>query len=42
MLCTGSRGIVSGQGSEDLEFRADSGDGITLTGLSINNNPTPP
>jgi hypothetical protein len=38
MLCTGSRGIVSGQGSGDLEFMANAGDGITFTGVSINNN----
>ncbi|SDR21869.1 Inclusion body protein [Paraburkholderia fungorum] len=38
MLCTGSRGIVSGQGSGDLEFKANPGDNITFTGVSIYNN----
>ena len=38
MLCTGSRGIISGQGTGDLEFRANVGDSVAFTGVSIYNN----
>jgi nematocidal protein AidA len=38
MLCTGSRGIISGQGTGDLEFRANVGDNVAFTGVSIYNN----
>ena len=38
MICTGSRGIVSGQGSADLNFRANPGDLVAFTGVSIYDN----
>jgi hypothetical protein len=38
MLCTGSRGIIGGQGSGDLEFRANVGDIVAFTGVSISDN----
>jgi nematocidal protein AidA len=38
MLCTGSRGIISGQGTGDLEFKANVGDNVAFTGVSIYNN----
>jgi hypothetical protein len=38
MLCTGSRGVISGQGTGDLEFRANVGDDVAFTGVSIYNN----
>ena len=38
MLCTGSRGVMSGQGTGDLQFKADVGDNVAVTGVSIYNN----
>lgn len=38
MICTGSRGIVSGQGTADLSFRANAGDTASFTGVSIYDN----
>ncbi|CAB3728379.1 inclusion body family protein [Paraburkholderia rhynchosiae] len=38
MICTGSRGIISGQGTGDLEFRANVGDDVAFTGVSIYDN----
>lgn len=38
MICTGSRGIVSGQGTADLNFRANPGDNVAFTGVSIYDN----
>ncbi len=38
MLCTGSRGIISGQGTGDLEFKAYPGDRVLFTGVSIYDN----
>lgn len=38
MICTGSRGIVSGQGTADLNFRANPGDMVAFTGVSIYDN----
>lgn len=38
MICTGSRGIVSGQGSADLNFRANPGDLVAFTGVSVYDN----
>jgi nematocidal protein AidA len=38
MLCTGSRGIISGQGTGDLNFRANPGDFVQFTGVSIYEN----
>jgi hypothetical protein len=38
MICTGSRGIISGQGSADLNFRANPGDNVAFTGVSIYDN----
>lgn len=38
LLCTGSRGIISGQGTGDLEFRANVGDYVAFTGTSIQDN----
>lgn len=38
MICTGSRGIISGQGSADLSFKANVGDYVAYTGTSIYDN----
>lgn len=38
MLCTGSRGIISGQGTADLNFKANSGDFVSFYGQSIYGN----
>ncbi len=38
MICTGSRGIIGGQGSADLNFRANPGDNVAFTGVSIYDN----
>lgn len=38
MICTGSRGIISGQGTADLNFRANPGDTVDFTGVSIYDN----
>lgn len=38
MLCTGSRGIISGQASADLEFKANVGDYMAFSGTSIYDN----
>lgn len=38
MICTGSRGIIGGQGTADLNFRANVGDYVGFTGTSIYNN----
>lgn len=38
MIVTGSRGIVSGQGTADLNFRANPGDYVAFTGTSIYDN----
>ncbi|AMO99935.1 inclusion body family protein [Collimonas arenae] len=38
MICTGSRGIISGQGTADLNFRANVGDTVAFTGVSIYDN----
>lgn len=38
MLVTGSRGVISGQGSADLNFRANPGDEVSFTGVSIYDN----
>jgi hypothetical protein len=38
MICTNSRGPVSGQGSADLKFSANPGDNVTFAGVSIYNN----
>jgi hypothetical protein len=38
MICSGSRGIVSGQGTNDLSFQARHGDYISIRGLSTSNN----
>lgn len=38
MICTGSRGIISGQGTADLNFKANVGDYVSFTGTSIYNN----
>jgi nematocidal protein AidA len=38
MLCTGSRGIISGQGSADLNFKANPGDFVSFFGQSIYGN----
>jgi len=35
MICTGSRGIISGQGTADLNFRANPGDFVSFFGESI-------
>ncbi|MFC5476001.1 AidA/PixA family protein [Paraherbaspirillum soli] len=38
LLCTGSRGIISGQGSGDLSFRANEGDKVSFMGTSMSDN----
>ncbi|SFD88556.1 Inclusion body protein [Chitinophaga sp. CF118] len=38
LICAGSRGIISGQGTSDLSFKAVSGDFISFRGLSTSNN----
>lgn len=38
MICSGSRGIVGGQGTKDLSFQARHGDYISFRGLSVTNN----
>jgi nematocidal protein AidA len=38
LLVTGSRGVVSGQGTADLEFMAYPGDLVSFTGTSIEDN----
>lgn len=38
MICTGSRGIISGQGTADLNFKANPGDTVAFTGVSIYDN----
>ncbi|TKC86857.1 DNA-directed RNA polymerase subunit beta [Trinickia terrae] len=38
LLVTGSRGVISGQGTADLEFRAYPGDLVSFTGTSIQDN----
>ncbi len=38
MICTGSRGVISGQGSADLNFKANPGDEVAFTGVSIYDN----
>ena len=40
MLCSGSRGIVSGQGTTNLSFKARHGDEISFRGVSTSNNST--
>ncbi len=38
MICTGSRGAVTGQGSADLSFQANPGDFVSFAGTSIYDN----
>jgi hypothetical protein len=38
MICSGSRGIVSGQGTADLNFKANPGDEVDFRGTSIYQN----
>lgn len=38
MLCAGSRGMIAGQGTANLEFRANIGDYVAFTGTSIYDN----
>lgn len=38
MICTGSRGIISGQGTGDLSFKANVGDTVAFAGTSAYNN----
>ena len=38
LICSGSRGIVSGQGTKDLSFKARHGDYISFRGISTTNN----
>jgi len=38
MICTGSRGIIAGQGSDHLNFRANPGDSVSFTAASSHNN----
>lgn len=35
MICTGTRGVLSGQGSADLNFRANPGDFVSFYGTSV-------
>jgi hypothetical protein len=38
MICTDPRGVVSGQGTADLVFKANVGDEVSFTGTSIYDN----
>jgi len=38
MICTGTRGVISGQGTADLNFKANPGDFISFYGTSIYGN----
>jgi hypothetical protein len=38
LICSGSRGIVNGQGTKDLSFKARHGDYISFRGISTTNN----
>ncbi|WP_175959228.1 inclusion body family protein [Burkholderia pyrrocinia] len=38
MICTGSRGIISGQGTGDLHFRANVKDSVRFNGTSVYGN----
>ncbi len=38
MICTGSRGSVTGQGTADLSFQANPGDYVSFAGTSIYDN----
>jgi hypothetical protein len=38
MICSGSRGVVSGQGTADISFNARHGDLIYFRGMSTSNN----
>lgn len=38
MICTGSRGTVTGQGTADLSFQANAGDYVSFAGTSIYDN----
>ena len=38
MICTGTRGVVSGQGTADLNFKANPGDYVSFFGQSISAN----
>ena len=38
MICYSPRGIVSGQGSADLSFKANAGDNVSFRGTSIQQN----
>ncbi|MBE99885.1 inclusion body family protein [Flavobacterium coralii] len=35
MICTGTRGVISGQGTADLSFKANPGDYLSVYGQSI-------
>lgn len=35
LIATGTRGIISGQGTADLSFKANSGDYVSFTGTSV-------
>ncbi len=35
MICTGTRGVISGQGTADLNFKANPGDFLSVFGQSI-------
>jgi hypothetical protein len=38
MICTGSRGIIEGQGTPNLSFKANSGDDLSFSGQSVYGN----
>ncbi len=38
MICTGTRGVISGQGTADLNFKANPGDFVSFAGTSIYSN----
>lgn len=38
MICTDPRGIISGQGTADLNFKANIGDHVSFRGISIDGN----
>jgi hypothetical protein len=38
MICTGSRGIISGQGTDKLNFKANAGDSVAFEGITVDGN----
>ena len=38
MICTGSRGVLSGQGTDKLNFKANAGDFVSFEGITVDGN----